>query len=109
MPPLPTVIAWAATVGFFVGTIIFFRAGSLEAAWRIYGGMFMAPSLRLPGRNVVTISIICATALPSSYVICRSLTERVRLEVAAALAIASMAVLIAMRTDVVSAFVYFQF
>src|SRR5438045_9270023 len=41
--PLPFVLGWAMTVVFAFLTAVIFRAGTLEAAWRIYQGLAIAP------------------------------------------------------------------
>ena len=109
LPPVPAPVGWAATIGFFVATIVVFRAGSLEAAWRIYEGLAQFPTERLLGRNTLIVAFLCATILPPSHEICRRLTEAPRRAVAFALAAVTVAVLVAISGQEKYEFVYFQF
>ena len=109
LPPVPAPVGWAATIGFFVATIVVFRAGSLEAAWRIYEGLAQFPTERLLGRNALIVAFLCATILPPSHEICRRLTEAPRRAVAFALAAVTVAVLVAISGQEKYEFVYFQF
>jgi alginate O-acetyltransferase complex protein AlgI len=110
LPSVPAVVGWAATVGFFVVTIVFFRADSLADAWHVYQGLAVLPdNLHPQGRNVLIAAIVCAVVLPPSHEICRRLTEAPRLTVAAGLA-AAVALIIAVIGDRESyQFIYFQF
>lgn len=109
LPPVPALVGWAATTGFFVATIVVFRAGSLEAVWRIYEGLAHLPTERLPGRNALIVSFLCATLLPPSHDICRRLAEAPRRVVAAALATALVVILVVIGGQDKHEFVYFQF
>jgi alginate O-acetyltransferase complex protein AlgI len=110
LPPPSQFIGWAATVVFFVVTIVFFRAGSLTDAWHIYQGLATLPdNLHPAGRNVLIAAIVCAVVLPPSHEICRRLTEAPRLRVAAALGVAAMVILLVMNDRPNYQFVYFQF
>jgi alginate O-acetyltransferase complex protein AlgI len=110
LPPVPSVIGWAATITFFILTVVFFRAGSLEAAWRIYEGLaFMPTRVGSADRNAVILGAICAVALPATHQICRRLIETPRPVVAAGLAGLAIVALIAMSGHSNYEFVYFQF
>jgi alginate O-acetyltransferase complex protein AlgI len=110
LPPVPAVVGWAATVGFFVITIVFFRAGSLTAAWNVYQGLAILPTdLHPAGRNALIAAVFCAIALPASHEICRRLTEVPRLPVAAALGATYLAVLLVINDRQNYQCVYFQF
>jgi D-alanyl-lipoteichoic acid acyltransferase DltB (MBOAT superfamily) len=109
LPLVPTLVGWAATVGFFVGTIVFFRAGSLEAVWRIYEGMAGWPTQRVSGSLTLLMAMIVAVLLPPSHEICRRLTERPNQLVAAGLAAAMFAVIVLLGGSENYQFVYFQF
>jgi len=106
---VPALVGWAATTGFFVATIVVFRAGSLEAVWRIYEGLAHWPAERLPGRNALIVAFLCATLLPPSHDICRRLAEAPRRLVAAALATTMVVVLVVIGGQDKHEFVYFQF
>jgi D-alanyl-lipoteichoic acid acyltransferase DltB (MBOAT superfamily) len=110
LPSVPAVIGWAATVGFFIVTIVFFRANSLTDAWHIYQGLATLPDDFHPtGRNVLIEAIVCAILLPPSHEICRRLTEVPNRYVAAGLAVAATAVIILLGKRENFQFVYFQF
>jgi hypothetical protein len=110
LPPVPAVVGWAATVGFFVITGVFFRASSLTDAWHVYQGLAILPEdIHPPGRNTLIAAAVCAVALPPSHEICRFLTEAPKLPVAAALGVAVMVILLVMSDSPNYQFVYFQF
>jgi alginate O-acetyltransferase complex protein AlgI len=109
MPPLPASIGWAATIGFFVATIVIFRAGSLAAAWRIYAGMTAWPVERLDGRDTLIVAFIVAVVFPPSHDICRRLTKRPNRLVAAGLAAAGTLIIALLGQRENFQFVYFQF
>jgi len=110
LPSPPPLIGWALTIGFFVGTIVFFRAASLDAAWNVYQGLAAIPTNFHPqGRNTLIAAMFCAIALPPSHEIVRRLTEVPRMQVAAGLAVAACLVLLALGNRENYQFVYFQF
>jgi len=110
LPSPPALAGWALTIGFFVFTAIIFRAGSIEAAWRIYEGLASLPTDPHPtGRNALIAAFIGAVVLPPSHEICRRLTESPRLVVAAACAFSMVAVLLMLGNRENYEFIYFQF
>lgn len=109
LPSPPALIGWAATVGFFVFTIVFFRAGSLEAAINIYKGLAIAPGARFHGRNALIAAIAVAVLLPPSHEICRRLTATPNLAVSAGFAAAMAFVLVLLGQNENYKFIYFQF
>jgi alginate O-acetyltransferase complex protein AlgI len=108
-PVVPALVGWAATVGFFVATIVVFRAGSLEAAWRIYEGMALWPTGRLNGQNTLILAFVVAVLLPPSHELCRRLTEKPNRLVAAGLAVAATVMLVLLGNRENYEFIYFQF
>jgi hypothetical protein len=109
LSPVPALVGWAATTGFFVASIVLFRAGSLDAAWRIYEGMADLPTERLAGRNTLLAAFIAAVLLPPSHELCRRLTERSNRLVAACLGMAATAIMLLLGNRENYQFVYFQF
>jgi alginate O-acetyltransferase complex protein AlgI len=110
MPPVPAVVGWAATIGFFIITIVFFRASSLAEAWNIYQGLAALPHDFHPaGRNALIAAVVCAVVLPPSHEICRRLTEAPGLPVAAALGAAVSVILLIVNDHANLQFLYFQF
>jgi D-alanyl-lipoteichoic acid acyltransferase DltB (MBOAT superfamily) len=109
LPSPPAVVGWAATVGFFLITIVLFRAGTLEAAWRIYEGMIGWPTDRLAGRNTIILAFVVAVLLPPSHELCRRLTEWPNRAVAAGMAAAMTMILVLLGSGENYQFVYFQF
>jgi len=109
LPPLPAPVGWAATIGFFVASIVVFRAASLDVAWRLYEGMADLPTERLPGRNTLLVAFIAAVLLPPSHELCRRLTEKSNRLVAACLGVAATAIMVLLGSRENYQFVYFQF
>ena len=109
LPSPPAVVGWAATVGFFLFSIVLFRSPTLEAAWRIYEGLAVLPSARVPGLRTFALAAFCAIALPASHVIVARVTEAPRRTVAAAAALVSIAVLLEVGHTQTYEFIYFQF
>ncbi len=110
LPPVPRLIGWAATIAFFVMTAIFFRAGSLEAALRLYSGLAFIPTrLSAADCSIVILGAICAVAFPATHQICARLIETPRTTVATGLAGLAIAALIAITGRSNYEFVYFQF
>lgn len=108
--PMPSALGWIMTAIFVLTIGVIFRAGSLEATWRIYQGLAIAPSLDLimAGRPII-IAALCAYLLPASQSIAMWLNERPRQVVAATLALVVVGVLIELGDRDAYEFVYFQF
>jgi alginate O-acetyltransferase complex protein AlgI len=110
LPSPPFLIGWAATVGFFIITIVVFRADNLDAAWRIYQGLSVVPESSHPeGRNALILAVICAVLLPPSHVICERLCQTPRRVVAVGAAVAAVALLAVIGGRENYQFIYFQF
>jgi D-alanyl-lipoteichoic acid acyltransferase DltB (MBOAT superfamily) len=109
-PPLPAVIGWALTIGFFVGTIVFFRAGSLEAALRIYEGLAYFPTYgSAQNRDAVILGAIAAVALPATHKLVEPLAKVPRPVTAVGLAVLAIMAMAAIAGQSNFEFVYFQF
>jgi len=108
-PPLPSVVGWALTIGFFVGTMVIFRAGSLAAVWHVYEGLTVSPAAHLAGRNTLLAAMVWAIVLPPSHKMCRWLTETPRFSVAVGLAAALSLILVVIGRRESYQFIYFQF
>ena len=109
-PPLPSLLGWALTAVFVILTCVIFRAGSLEAAWRIYEGLGHLPE---PGKLAraapIVVAALCAFLLPASQDIVARLMERPRAAIAAALGLVGVAMLVELGDRDTYEFVYFQF
>jgi D-alanyl-lipoteichoic acid acyltransferase DltB (MBOAT superfamily) len=108
MPSLPAGLGCAATVGFFLVTIVLFRAGSLGAAVHIYEGMTILPS-DWSGARTIAIAAFCAIGLPASHVLVMQLTKAPSRPIAAMLAVATLVVLLHIARLSNHEFIYFQF
>jgi alginate O-acetyltransferase complex protein AlgI len=112
LPSPPAPIGRVVTVGFVVLTAILFRAGSLDAAWSLYGGLGKPPEMFWIGGWRSAVPAVAAVAyaafMPASQVLCARLNERPRLGVAAALGLVGAAVLSQLGQDS-HEFIYFQF
>jgi hypothetical protein len=109
LPSPPAIVGWAATVGFFLFSIVLFRAPTLEAAWRIYEGLAVVPSGRLPGMRIFAIAAFCAVALPASHVLVARMTDAPRRAIAATAALVSIVLLLEVGRSEHHEFIYFQF
>jgi alginate O-acetyltransferase complex protein AlgI len=110
LPRIPSIIGWAGAVGYFVGTIVIFRAGSLAAAWRVYEGLAFTPRFySAEGSRTLILALIVAIVLPPSQVIVRWLSERPRPVFACATAIGAIIILGFIGREETHEFVYFQF
>ncbi len=103
----PALVGWAATIGFFLFTIVLFRAPTLEAALRIYHGMASLPPDG-SGLRTIAMAAFFAIVVPPSHVIAARLTQRPNKYLAAALAAATFTVLIELSRFEYE-FIYFQF
>jgi hypothetical protein len=107
---MPSLAGWALTITFAVLSTVIFRAVTLTAAWHIYAGLAIPPSLSDIARAYpIFIAAFCAIVLPASQDIIECLVARPRGLVAAGLGLAMVAVLVALGDRDVYEFVYFQF
>src|SRR5882724_7254804 len=75
--PLPFLAGWAMTVVFVLLTGVIFRAGSLEAAWHVYQGLAIAPSLDLiKAAMPIVVAALVAFLLPADQNVVAWLTRR---------------------------------
>lgn len=110
LPSPPPIIGWAATIGFFTLTSVFFRSGSLTATWNIYQGLLTEPRIAsMQAVQAIAIGSIAAIALPSSDTLCRGMTSLPRRSVAAAMAILFVVAFVRLGGQANYEFVYFQF
>jgi alginate O-acetyltransferase complex protein AlgI len=109
-PRLPLPVGWALTVLFVLLTGVIFRAGTLDAAWRIFQDLAIAPDLD-PLRHLAPLIIapLAAFLLPASQDIVARLTTRPRPALATGLGIVLLALLIELGDRDVYEFVYFKF
>jgi D-alanyl-lipoteichoic acid acyltransferase DltB (MBOAT superfamily) len=107
---MPSLAGWALTLTFAVLSTVIFRAVTLTAAWHVYAGLTILPSLSDVARAYpIFIAVFCAVALPASQDIVGWLVARPRRLVAVALGLVMVAVLVALGDRDVYEFVYFQF
>jgi alginate O-acetyltransferase complex protein AlgI len=107
---MPSLLGWALTFAFVLSTGPVFRAGSLEAMWRVYEGLVIMPDLdRLARATPITIAALCAVFLPASQHIVAWLNERPKTLIAAGLGLIVVAVLVELGDRDAYEFVYFQF
>jgi alginate O-acetyltransferase complex protein AlgI len=99
-------------IGFMLLTAILFRAGTLEAALRLYQGLATVPELFWLGGLRVSVPAIVGVAyaafMPASQVLCERLNERPRFIVAAALGVVGTVILFMLGQETHD-FIYFQF
>jgi alginate O-acetyltransferase complex protein AlgI len=109
-PRLPALLGWALTVMFVLATGVIFRAGTLEAAWHILGGLGVAPHLER-GRHLGPLFIVplAAFLLPASQDIIALLTRRPRPWLAALLGVGILVLLIEIGEQNVYEFAYYKF
>jgi alginate O-acetyltransferase complex protein AlgI len=112
LPSLPAPVGCVATICFVLLTAILFRAGTLDAAWRLYEGLAAAPELFWLRGWRTSIPALAAMAyalfMPASHVLCERLNERPRFVVAAVLGLVGTAVLFQLNQEN-HEFIYFQF
>jgi D-alanyl-lipoteichoic acid acyltransferase DltB (MBOAT superfamily) len=108
LPSPPAIAGWSATIGFFLLTMVLFRADSLESAGRIYAGMVYLPA-QYDGLRTIALAAFCAIALPASHVIVTRLTKRPNPLIPIALAAMTLAVLLQIVKFNNHEFIYFQF
>jgi alginate O-acetyltransferase complex protein AlgI len=104
----PALTGWAGTIGFFLLTIVLFRAHSLDAAWHVYESLASLPK-EADGFRTIAVAAFCAIALPPTHVIATRLTERPNGYVPTALAAATILVLLQISKFNNYEFIYFQF
>jgi D-alanyl-lipoteichoic acid acyltransferase DltB (MBOAT superfamily) len=109
LPSPPALIGWAATVSYFVLTVVIFRAPSLEAAWHVFEGLAVWPAAVPSGLRSLIAAMFCAFVLPASHEIVNRLTERPRASVAVAAAIVAAFCVLEVGSGAPVNFIYFQF
>jgi alginate O-acetyltransferase complex protein AlgI len=109
-PRLPRLLGWALTVMFVLLTGVIFRAGTLEAAWRVFQGLATPPDLdRASHLLPILVAPLVACLLPASQDTIARLTVTPRPWLAALLGVAMLALLIELGDRNVYEFVYFKF
>jgi alginate O-acetyltransferase complex protein AlgI len=107
-PKMPSLLGWTLTVVFVLLTGVIFRAGTLEAAWHIFQGLAVPPSLGR-GRAPIIFVPLAAFLLPASQDIIERLTRRPRPWLAALVGIGLLALLIELGERNANGFAYFYF
>jgi alginate O-acetyltransferase complex protein AlgI len=109
-PRLPWLLGWALTVAFVLLTCVIFRAGTLDAALRVFEGLGTMPDLGRVRRMIpILIAGLIAVLLPASQDIVARLTRQPKTGIALLLGIAVLAILIPVGERTVNDFIYFQF
>lgn len=110
LPPPPRIVGWALTISFFILTLNVFRAPSFSVCMRMYEGLLVLPNIiNLRGGRALLAGMFIAILLPPSHVICNKLAAAPRVVTALALALATVAVLVALGGWENYEFYYFQF
>ena len=112
LPSPPAILGHLLTVGFVLLTAILFRAGTLDAAGRLYQGLGATPELfwlrgwrtSLPALTAVTY----AAFMPAGDALCERLIARPRFIVAVVLGLIGAAILLLLNQESHD-FIYFQF
>jgi alginate O-acetyltransferase complex protein AlgI len=109
-PRLPSLLGWALTVSVVLLTGVIFRAGTLDAAWHVFQGLSIPPTLDR-GRHLVLIFVaaLIACLLPASQDIVALLARKPRPVLAGLLGFGLLALLIEIGERNVYEFVYFKF
>jgi len=108
MPPIPAPVCWMLLMAFLLVTWVFFRAPSLDAAWRLFAGMAgEAGPGRLEGVGDLAIAAAMALLGPSSQEIAERLKPWSWL--APLGAAATVAVLLKLGDGPSYEFIYFHF
>jgi hypothetical protein len=109
-PRLPALLGWALTVGVVLLTGVIFRAGTLDAAWHVFQGLSIAPTLDR-GRHLAPLFLapLIACLLPASQDIVELLARKPRPVLAGLLGTGLLALLIEIGQRNVYEFVYFKF
>ena len=109
-PRLPWLLGWTLTVAFVLLTCVIFRAGTLDAALRIFEGLGTMPDLGRARRMIpILIAGLIAVLLPASQDIVAWLTRQPKTGIALLLGIAVLAILVPVGERTVNDFIYFQF
>jgi hypothetical protein len=109
-PRLPALVGWMLTVLLVLLTGVIFRAGTVDAAWHVFQGLAIAPSLEKPMHLApLVIAPLVACLLPASQDIIAALTRKPRPWLAALLGLGLLALLFEIGEQGVHEFVYFQF
>ena len=109
LPSPPALVGWVATTGYFILTVVVFRAPTLEAAWHVFEGLAFWPTAKPNGRNLLIAAFLCATALPPSHEIVSHLTKRPRAIVACVTAVIAAFCVFELGKGAPVNFIYFQF
>jgi D-alanyl-lipoteichoic acid acyltransferase DltB (MBOAT superfamily) len=109
-PRLPPLLGWALTVSFALLTGVIFRAGTLDAAFKIFAGLAVLPNLE-QGRHLLPLVIVALMAflLPASQDIIARLMRRPRPWFAALIGVGLLIILVALGEGNVSGFAYYRF
>jgi alginate O-acetyltransferase complex protein AlgI len=109
-PRMPWLIGWALTLLFVLATGVIFRAGTLDAAWNVFQGLSIVPSLER-GRHMVPILVFPLIAIlsPASQDVVAFLTRKPSVAFAGLLGFGLLALLLEIGEREVHEFVYFQF
>lgn len=110
LPPVPALAGWLGTFLFVSVTWVFFRAPTLDVAWRMLTALTGSSGLgSQTGWRIVAVAAACAIILPASYRIAHRLTERPNLIAACGLAATGIVILVQLGQDKVHEFIYFRF
>jgi alginate O-acetyltransferase complex protein AlgI len=109
-PRLPALLGWALTVSVVLLTGVIFRAGTLDAAWHVFQGFSIPPTLDR-GRHLAPLFLapLIACLLPASQDIVELLARKPRPVLAGLLGTGLLALLIEIGQRNVYEFVYFKF
>jgi alginate O-acetyltransferase complex protein AlgI len=106
----PRLAGWAMTVVFFLLTAVIFRAGSLDAAWHIYAGFGVPPTVKLLMKYwLVGAAAALAVLLPASQDLVARLTARPIPLVPIVLGVIGFVLLVQLGNNDSYDFIYFQF
>src|ERR1700761_7506491 len=109
-PRLPAAIGWALTTLVVLATAVIFRAGDLEAAWRIFQGLAIVPDIdRVRHLLPVPVAVLAAFLLPASQDAIACLTVKPRSWLAGLLGFVVLMLLLDLGDQKVYEFVYFHF
>jgi alginate O-acetyltransferase complex protein AlgI len=109
LTPPPALVGWAATVAYFMLTVVIFRAPSLTVAWHIFEGLATLPDVQIAGRKAFALAAFCAIALPPSHEIISRITKWPHPAIAYGLAAVATYCLLEIGQGEPLNFIYFQF